>query len=200
MGLQFDAPLTRLEERNSFRMSIIDYEQQRRGMIQLEDSIQESLRQLVRNLELDKVNLEIQRRAAIIAIRRVDQTREVLNQPPPPPQPAQTTGQLGPTAVTNLMTAFNDLGQTQSNLMSIWLNYYATRMSLARQMGVMQLDENGLWIDQPLSTAERLKSDEAPLPPSMPDELLKMLEVVPAPPAEEQEKPQLPSKSKGKAA
>ena len=169
-GLQFDAPFTRLLERNNYRQAIIDYQQQRRQLIQFEDSVQETLRLLLRNLELDKVNLEIQRRAVAIAIRRVDETREVLSQPPPPPQPGQmAAAQLGPTAALNLLTALSDLSTSQNSLMSVWLDYYATRMRLAREMGVMQLDACGMWIDQPLSAATQLKAEEVPLPPPLPD-------------------------------
>jgi hypothetical protein len=186
VGLQFDAPFTRLQERNNFRQAIIDYEQQRRQLITFEDGVQETLRQLLRNLELDKVNLEIQRRAAVIAIRRVDETREVLNEPPPLPQPGQPAPQLGPTAAMDVLDALAALSDSQNNLMTVWWDYYATRMRLAYAMGIMQLDEEGRWVEQPLSTAARLKADEAPLPPAAPDGLLEQLEQVPAPPPETQ--------------
>jgi hypothetical protein len=172
-------------ERNNYRQSIIDYQQQRRQLIQFEDSVQETLRQLLRNLELDKVNLEIQRRAVIIAIRRVDGTREVLNQPPPPPQPGQITGQLGPTAAQDLLNALSALSASQNTLTSVWLDYYAARMRLAREMGVMQLDECGMWIDQPLSTAAQLKPEEVPLPPALPANFADQLQNPPWPPPEQ---------------
>jgi hypothetical protein len=175
-SLQFDAPLTRLVERNNYRQSIIDYQQQRRQMIQFEDTIHANLRQLLRDLQLDRVNLEIQRRAVVIAIRRVDETREVLNQPPPQQQPGQTVGQLGPTSSTNVMTALDDLRAAQDALTSVWLHHYATRMRLAREMGVLKLDQRGMWIDEPLSDAPQLKAEEEPLPPSLPEGWLEQLE------------------------
>jgi hypothetical protein len=198
-GLKFDAPFTRLVERNDFRQAIIDYQQQRRQMIQFEDSVQENLRQLLRNIDLDKVNLEIQRRAATIAIRRVDETREVLNQPPPAPQPGQTASQIGPTAAMDHMDALNALTESQSNLMSVWLDYYANRMRLAREMGIMQLDDCGMWIDQPPSATARLSAEEAPLPPTPPDSWLKELEQVPAPPPQDEDSPPLPPKDPKRA-
>jgi len=194
VGLQFDAPFTRLLERNNYRQSIIDYQQQRRQLILYEDGIQENLRVLLRNMELDKVNLEIQRRAVVIAIRRVDETREVLNQPPPPPQPGQTAGQLGPTSAFNLMTALDDLRASQDALASVWLDYYATRMRLAREMGTMKLDERGMWIDEPLSTAPRLKAEEVPLPPPVSEGSFEQIEQIPPSPKGQTE-PALPAKS-----
>ncbi len=176
VGVRFDGPFTRLLERNNFRQVIINYEQNRRQLIQFEDGVEQTLRQLIRDLEQLEINLEIQRRAVVIAIRRVDQTRDVLNEPPQPPQPGQPTTQLGPTAALNLLTALSDLRSSQNNFMSVWLNYYAARMRLARELGTMELDDRGIWIEQPLVAAERLKAEEAPLPPEFPEKWLEKLE------------------------
>jgi hypothetical protein len=199
-GLQFDAPLTRLTERNNFRQAILDYQQVRRQQIQYEDRIRLALRQSLRQLDLDRQNLETQRRAVIIAIRRVDQTRMTLSQPaapPPPPGPDGTipvvdpaSRQLGPTATLNLIFAFNDLRSSQDALTSIWINYYATRIALAQQLGVMELDDDGIWIDKPFSEAERCAADELPLPPPVPQEWLDHLEQVKAPPPRPAEPPE----------
>jgi hypothetical protein len=173
-GLQFDPPLTRLLQRNNFRQALIDYEQGRRQLIRYEDSVQETLRQLLRDLDQLRVNLQIQRRAVAIAIRRVDETQEAINQPPPPPQPGQSPGaaQLGPTTVLNLLTALADLRTSQDNLTSAWLNHYAQRMRLYRELGLMQLDACGMWIDRALAEADRATAEELPLPPPVPGSLL----------------------------
>ncbi len=190
--LRFDAPLTRLLERNNFRQAILDYQQVRRQQIRYEDRVKLSIRQLLRQLELDERNLETQRRAVVIAIRRVDQTRLTLSQPaaaPPPPSPDGTiptvdfaAGQLAPTATLNLIYAFNDLRSSQDALTSIWINYYATRASLAYQLGVMELDENGVWIDRPFSMADRAEGENLSLPPPVPQEWLDHLEEIDPPP------------------
>ena len=190
--LRFDAPLTRLIERNNFRQAILDYQQVRRQQIRYEDRIKLSIRQLLRQLELDERNLETQRRAVIIAIRRVDQTRLSLSQPAPPPPPPSAdgsipiidpaAGQLAPTATLNLIYAFNDLRSSQDALTSIWINYYATRASLAYQLGVMNLDENGVWVDKPFTDCSRTSDEEMPLPPPVPQEWLDHLEEIDPPP------------------
>jgi hypothetical protein len=191
-SLAFDAPLTRLRERNNFRQAIIQYQQVRRQQITYEDSIKLSIRQSLRQLELSERNLETQRRAVIIAIRRVDQTRLTLMQPSDPPPPPSldgsapiadtSAGQLSPTATLNLIYAFNDLRSSQDALTSIWINYLATRASLALQLGVMELTDDGMWVDKPLSTADRASADELPLPPAVPQEWLDHLEEVAPPP------------------
>ena len=175
-GLSFDAPFTRLLERNNFRQAIIDYQRDRRQLIQFEDSVDQTLRGLLRQLEQLRVNLEIQRRAVAIAIRRVDKTRDDLNKPPPAPQPGQPTTQLGPTAAFDLLTALSDLRSSQNNVMSVWLAYHAARMRLARELGIMRLEDRGTWIDEPLAEAERLTAAEAPLPPAAPEVWLEQLD------------------------
>ena len=104
----------------------------------------------------------------------------MLNQPPPEPPPGQTAGQLGPTVAQDLTTALNDLSDSQSTLTSVWLHYYATRMRLARALGVMQLDECGMWVDRPLSTAAQLKPEEVPLPPPLPANVVDQLQYPPS--------------------
>ncbi len=180
VGLQFDGPFTRLLERNNFRQVLIDYQRDRRQLIQYEDGIHQGLRSLIREMEYLETNLEIQRRAVAIAIRRVDQTREVLNEPPPPVQPGEPASQLGPTAALNLMTALSDLRSSQNNFMSVWLNYYSTRMQLMRELGLMEIDEHGMWIDQPLSEYLAERPEGVPTPPAVPGELIQAVEAAPA--------------------
>lgn len=180
-GLQFDAPFTRLVERNNYRSALIEYQRDRRTYIQYEDQVNQSLRQTLRTLKQLEINLEIQRRAVVIAARRVDQTREVLSKPPDPVQPGVAAAGLGPTSALNLLTALNDLQGSQNNFMSVWLNHYAQRMLLVRELGLMQLDDHNLWIDRPLdellATAELCPPDE--LPPDVPREWFEALDKLP---------------------
>lgn len=173
-SLEFDGPFTRLAERNSFRQQLIQYQQDRRQLIQFEDGVHQTLRQRLRDLEQLRVNLEIQRRAVAIAIRRVDQTREALNRPVPPTVPGQAPQALGPTAAQNLLFALSDLRNTQNNLMSVWLNRLAARMLLYREMGILRLDERGMWTDEPLEKALLEIAKNEPLPPEVPGEWLSL--------------------------
>jgi hypothetical protein len=194
-GIEFDAPFNRLLERNNYRAVLIDYQRDRRQLIQFEDSVNQTLRQSLRTLAQLEVNLEIQRRAVAIAARRVDQTRETLSKPPEPVLPGQPpTAQFGPTAALNLLTAMNDLQGSQNNFMSVWLNHYATRMVLMRELGLMQLDDRGIWVDVPLDEAlERVEECVIePLPPAVPKQWLDALDAEPVPMPEGQPKPAEP--------
>jgi hypothetical protein len=176
VGLRFDAPFTRLQERNIYRQQLINYQQRRRQLITFEDGIHTRLRGLLRQLSQLRNNLEIQRRAMAIAIRRVDLARENLNKPVPAAAPGGAPQQFGPTAARDLLDALSDLRSVQNNVMSVWLAYYASHMTLIRDLGVMQLDENGLWIDQPLDQFERMGNDECLLPPAIPEQWFKDLD------------------------
>ncbi|MBM4001357.1 MAG: hypothetical protein FJ297_17790 [Planctomycetes bacterium] len=174
-GMQFDAPLTRLLERNNYRQSLIDYQRDRRQFIQTIDGTNRSLRQILRQMEQLRVNLEIQRRAVVISIRRVDLTRENLNRPVAPAAPGQPANQLGPTAALNLLTALSDLRSTQNNFMSVWLNYHAMHMRLERELGIMRLDDDGRWIERSLDALRFEDLEEVPLPPEIPSDLLRAI-------------------------
>ncbi|MFK7819488.1 MAG: TolC family protein, partial [Planctomycetaceae bacterium] len=146
LGVEFDAPLARLLERNGYRETLIDYQRSRRDFIQSHDSLQKGLRALLRTLEQRRLQLEIQRRAVSIALRRVDQTQLSLLTPPPQGQPGARP-QINPTTAINLLSAQGSLQNSQNSFLSAWLNYYAARLRLYRELGVMQLDPNGRWIE-----------------------------------------------------
>ncbi|MBL8851888.1 MAG: hypothetical protein JNG89_19605 [Planctomycetaceae bacterium] len=167
-SVQFDPPFTRLVERNVFRQQLIQYQQSRRDLIGFNDTVNLTLRQLLRDMAQLRTNLEIQRRAVAIAIRRVDQTRESLNRPVPPAQPGQPPAALGPTVAQDLLFALGDLASAQNAMASVWISYEANVMRLYRELGIMQLDNDGLWVRTPLHLADRLSPQDDPLPPEVP--------------------------------
>ena len=176
MGIEFDAPFTRLLERNAYRESLIVYQQNRRSFIQSRDGLQKGVRALLRNLEQRRKQLEIQRVAVAIAMRRVDQTQLDLNTPPPQTAPGVRVT-ISPTTAFNLLSAQQALQSTQNAFLSAWLNYYASRLRLYRELGIMDLDSDGRWIEQAIKRLEDSnESDEQgePLevPPPVPPPLL----------------------------
>ena len=190
LGLEFDAPFTRVLERNNYRQSLIDYQQSRRDFIQSRDSLHLGLRELLRQIEQLRTNLEIQRRAVAIAIRRVDMTRAALDAPVAPPQPGARPAQFGPTAAFDLLSAQSALRDTQNRFMGVWLGYYAARMRLARELGIMKLDNDGTWMDAPLPGSSRNQwldgdtsaPEELSVPPAVPIEWTELLDFIPPPP------------------
>ncbi len=168
VGFQFDPPFTRRLERNNYVSSLVTYQQARRDLYLYYDSVNQLLRRYLRTLNLLDKNLEIQRSAVIIALRRVDQTREVLNKPPEPAAPGMQQTPLSSTAAIYLLNALSDLRNAQNNFMSVWVNHYAQRMLLMRDMGVMELDKDGLWIDRRFEEMDVCEQADAWMPPPVP--------------------------------
>ena len=61
LGLQFDGPLNRFNERNSYRASQLNYQQQRRSYMADEDAIVNSVRQNLRRLRANRAQFMIAR-------------------------------------------------------------------------------------------------------------------------------------------
>ena len=174
LGLEFDAPFTRLLERNAYRESLITYQRSRRDFIQSRDSLNLGLRALLRQIEQLRTSLEIQRRAVSIAIVRVDLTQRQLGAPVPRAPPGQPPAQFNPTTAINLLSAQASLLSTQNRFLSVWLNYYAAQMRLARELGTMELDPDGRWMEE-TSLTRATESEAAPdvlerLPPAVPSD------------------------------
>jgi outer membrane protein TolC len=169
LGLEFDAPLTRLLERNGYRETLIRYQQSRRNFIQSQDSLQKGVRALLRTLNQRRRQLEIQRRAVSIALRRVDQTQLSLLAPPPQLAPGMRA-QINPTIAYNLLAAQSSLQRSQNSFLSAWLDYYASRLRLYRELGIMQLDASGRWIERSVELEEvNSTAASTPLPPEIPE-------------------------------
>lgn len=143
MGLEFDAPLTRLAERNQYRQALIEYQQARRGYMAYVDNVDRSLRATLRTIELNQLNLELRRAAVLVAINQVLLTRLRLTEPPKP----GVTTQFSVTTARDLVDALDRLLQVQNDFISVWVNYEVVRMGLDFDLGTMQLDDHGLWID-----------------------------------------------------
>jgi hypothetical protein len=168
VGLQFDAPVTRIAERNIYRQSIIEYLQARRSYMNFVDSINLTLRNEVRIAQLDEINFELRRAAVLIAINQVDITSLRLRQPPAPGE----QGTLGVTAARDLVDSLGNLLNVQNDFLSVWVNYEVQRVSLDFDMGTMLLDDKGLWIDPgPIRPGPRAGIDGNPICP-VPDPVL----------------------------
>ncbi len=141
VGLRFDAPLTRLGERNTYRQALIEYEQARRSYYTFVDQITQSLRGTLRQIDLSRVNFEERRIAVLSAIDQVvlnDQIQKLRE------ERGQDTGV---TAARDVVSALADLQSAQNDFLSVWLNHEAQRMTLDLNLGTMNLDPTGAWID-----------------------------------------------------
>jgi hypothetical protein len=147
MGVQFDAPLTRVAERNIYRQSLIEYQQARRAYMLFEDRVCQSLRGIVRTIELNQLNFEIRRSAVQVAIQQVDLARETLSRPLRPGELAADYAAARASIGRDLVTALSSLLDDQNDFIAVWVSYEVQRVALDLEMGTMQLDDRGMWID-----------------------------------------------------
>jgi hypothetical protein len=145
--LEFDAPLTRLIERNDYRAVLIDYQRNRRAYMQFEDTISQNLRLILRTLELNQLNFEIRRTAVQVAIQQVDLARENLNRPPRVNETAEAYAAQRANIGRDLVSALGDLLDTQNDFLNVWVVYEVQRLNLDFEMGTMLIDDQGMWID-----------------------------------------------------
>lgn len=144
VGAQFDAPLTRMAERNNYRQAQIEYQQARRNYYTFIDRVSQALRAGLRSMDLNQANFELRRAAVRVAIDQVELARLRLRQPPAPGA-VQTA--LGATTARDLVAALGDLQNVQNDFLSVWVNNEVERMNLDFNMGTMELDDRGMWID-----------------------------------------------------
>jgi len=149
-GFQFDAPLDRFMERNSYRQALISYDQARRNYYAYVDGVHKQIRSAVRAIQLAQVSFELDRDSLLTSIQRVYQLQLDLTKP--------KYGDGVDTSAEALLDALNALLSSQNSIMTQWLQYQADRMGLMLMLGVFQLDETGRWVD-PGSIDESLLRD-----------------------------------------
>jgi hypothetical protein len=141
LGLQWDAPLTRLLERNAYRASLIEYERTKRDYYQFEDGIWQQIRAEIRQLQSNRLTFELGRQAVSIAAEQIELNadRRALDDARGRPS--------GPTAARDVIDALQALLDAQNQLLGIFVSYEVVRRSLDFDLGTMELTPEGLWID-----------------------------------------------------
>jgi hypothetical protein len=146
-GVEFDAPLTRLSERNNYRRALIQYQQARRNYYGFEDGVAQLLRIHLRNITTNQFQFELQRLAVLQAAEQVMLNAFI-------DQESQRRLTTRVTAARDVLQALQALLSAQNAYMDIWISYEILRLSLDYNLGTMQLDSEGKWIDPGVIGAE----------------------------------------------
>jgi hypothetical protein len=161
-GLRFAAPLDQIDERNVYRTTLIQYQRARRAYMLFEDQVKFAVRQEWRQLMVNQQNFEIARRAVRIAALQLDLAVEESAAPVQPGQ-VQSGGSQG----LNLLQAVGRILDAQNNLIGIYVTYEENRLNIHRDMGIMEIDAEGVWTDplyQRLANPTESKDDSASPP------------------------------------
>ena len=150
VGLDWDAPITRLLERNAYRRTLIRYEQSKRSYYNYEDSVWQLLRSEIRQLQANQFTFELGRELIRNSAAQIELNAD---------QRAlrEARGQVqGPTAARDQIQALSALLNAQNGLLGIYVNYEVVRRGLELDLGTMELTPEGLWIDPGTLSPEQL--------------------------------------------
>jgi outer membrane protein TolC len=129
--LNLDLPWERTAERNAFRETFLALEAAVRDLQQSEDQVKLEVRNELRQLAEARENIHIQDRALTLAKRRVRGTDLFL--------------EAGRAEVRDLLEAREALLSAQNAVTEATIAYRTAELSLQRDLGLLQVDERGLW-------------------------------------------------------
>jgi hypothetical protein len=149
-GVAFTAPLDQIAERNNYRAALVAYQRARRDYMFIEDQIKNQIRQHWRQLSVLRENFENNRQRVRFAALQYDIAVEEAAAPAPPGQPVREGG-----GAFNLLDALSTILGAQNDLIRDWVFYETNRLNIYRDMDIMEIDPQGVWIDDFYQTLSR---------------------------------------------
>lgn len=138
--LSIDLPFERTAERNALRNRLIDFEASQRAQQQLEDLIKYQVRSAWRGRQESFELIQIQQQAFKVAKRRVMSTDLFL--------------QAGRIQIRDLLEAQDDLVSAENALLEAQVQYRIRAMELMRDVGSLEIDTAGDWLEDVNKYAE----------------------------------------------
>ncbi len=129
--ITIDLPIERTRERNAYRNSLINLERAVRDLQATEDQVKLNVRNILRDLLEFRESLHIQAGAVELARERVRSTDMLL--------------EAGRGSIRNALDAKDDLVQSQNSLTAAFVSYLIAELEIQRDMGVLEVNEQGLW-------------------------------------------------------
>ena len=129
--LTLDLPFERTAERNAYRKSFISLERTVRNVQILEDQIKLDVRNKLRDLLESRESLNIQANSVIVAERRVKSSNLFFEAAAVP--------------IRDVLEAQDALLSAQNALTSAVVSYRVAELELQTDMGLLEVDEKGLW-------------------------------------------------------
>ncbi|MEQ1826371.1 MAG: TolC family protein [Pirellula sp.] len=159
VGVQFDGPLNRLNERNVYRATQIAYQQASRNYVAGKDTIANEVRSSLRQIELRRLNFQIARQQLVAATRQVDQAQINI----------RTAVQASTNLTRDLLQSLQGLLSAKNFLIFNWIDYKIAKIRLFTVLELLYLDDNGTWINEDFSLAQlkEMISEENYFPPEI---------------------------------
>jgi hypothetical protein len=142
LAINAELPLVRINERNNFRMALLNFQRGRRTLQSAEDNLKIQLRNDLRLVQLAYINYEIAKRNFELNVRLKDQSFEQIVAPPA----AAGGGGLAQTAqaatqTTNLLSFQANMITAMLSLTNGWATYQTQRLIVYRDIGILPYDE-----------------------------------------------------------
>jgi hypothetical protein len=151
-GVQFTSPIQLVNQRNTYRAALIGLYQARRNYMRVEDQVKFDVRTTWRTLQVLRQNFRTAKANLRAAVAQYDIAVEQSAAPT-----GAGTGGLGGgggggggggAQGLNILNALNSLLQAQNNLIQIWIQFETNRLNIHNFMGILELDEQGFWVDE----------------------------------------------------
>lgn len=133
LSMTFDAPLNRKAQRNLFRLSLIDYNSGLRSMMASEDRIKLSVRDDLRQLQVDREQYYIAVARAALAYDQLVSTR------------MQLWLSLNRIRATDVLLAQQDYTSSLIDLAGTHIDYILNRIQLFQDLELLEVDDSGFW-------------------------------------------------------
>ena len=153
-GLKFTTPLDQIVERNAYKAALIEYQRERRAYMLLEDQIKQDIRENWRQIQVQQDRLEIDRQTIRNAALQYDN--------------ASLTAQgAAQTNALNLLNALQSVLDAVNALIADWNTSETSRLNIFADMGIMEIDQRGLWSDRFYQEMDSGSAEsEPPAPPA----------------------------------
>ncbi|MHC4938483.1 MAG: TolC family protein [Planctomycetota bacterium] len=132
-SILLDLPFERTAERIAYRESFINLESSVRSVQALEDQIKLSVRESLRQMLADREGVRLQVESVRLARDRVNSTNLLL--------------EAGRAEVRDVLDAQRSLLGAQNSLTDAFVSYRVSTLEMQRDMGVLQVDSEGLWTE-----------------------------------------------------
>lgn len=138
--VSLNIPFDWTEKRNAYRIAQINLDREQRSLEEDEDSIQIEVRNLWRSLERTRLVYENRLRSVVLAERRVENTRMLLQQ--------------GKSLTTDLLDAQDALLSAQNATTLALVDYTISRLRFWNAIERFTIDPRGMWYEQVDRNAE----------------------------------------------
>jgi|YNPNPStandDraft_1061719.scaffolds.fasta_scaffold00919_9 outer membrane protein TolC len=135
-GFELDLPLSRRNQRNDYRATLISFESQLRSLVSTLDGYKDRIDRGLRTLEQQRLNYLNRQMALEVARRRVEMNQLLL--------------EAGRVQIQQVREAQDALIAAQNDVTTSLVRYLQTRLQLLLDLGVLKSDQSKFWLEDPI--------------------------------------------------